>query len=128
MDRLKLSVSWILASSIACACIGCGGPASGRDPVVAGQKLEEAKKAIASGDTASAMTLLQASLDAQPNTWAYAERAKLNAKAGKDQEALADCEEILKLNSDNRDVPWIKAELKKPADKRFQTAPPSTKK
>ena len=128
MDRLKLSASCALALSLVLACLGCGGPAGGHAPAIAGQKLEEAKKAIAAGDAAGAMTALQASLDAQPNTWAYAERAKLNAKAGKDQEALADCEEILKLNPENRDVPWIKAELKKPADKRFQTAPPSTKK
>lgn len=128
MDRLKFSASWVLATSLALACIGCGGPASGHDRAAAGQKLEEAKKAIAAGDAAGAMTLLQASIDAQPSVWAYLERAKLNAKQGKDQEALADCEEILKIHPENRDVPWIKVELKKPADKRFQTRPPSANK
>ena len=127
MDRLKLSASWALASLLAAACIGCGGPAA-VDHASAGEKLEEAKQAIAAGDTAGAMTALQASIDAQPNTWAYLERAKLNAKQGKDQEALADCEEILKIHPENRDVPWLKAELKKPADKRFQTRPPSSNK
>ena len=127
MDRLNLLGIWLVASLLAFASSGCGAPAGG-DKEAAVQHLSEAQKAIAAGDTAGAMTLLQASIDAQPNVWAYLERAKLNAKEGKDQEALADCEEILKLHPENRDVTWIKAELKKPADKRFQTAPPSMKK
>jgi Tfp pilus assembly protein PilF len=127
MDRLKFSEIWLGALLIAIACVGCGAPA-GVDRAAAGQKLEEAKQAIAAGDAAGAMTLLQASIDAQPTVWAYLERAKLNAKQGKDQEALADCEEIIKIHPDNRDVAWIKTELKKPAGKRFQTAAPTLRK
>ena len=121
MHRFHYLSVWLTLSLVVLASAGCGAPA-GADRETSAQKLEEAKQAIAAGDTAGALPLLQASIDAQPTIWAYVERAKLYAKEGKDQEANADCEEILKLHPDNQDVVWIKAELKKPADKRFQGA------
>lgn len=109
----------LIAPLVVLAIAGCG-PRAGSDQETSAKKLEEAKQAIAAGNTVGALPLLQASIEAQPTIWAYLERAKLHAKEGRDQEASADCEAILLIHPDNQDVKWIKAELKKPADKRFQ--------
>lgn len=93
--------------------------------------LIEARRAVGDGDLDGALKALDASIASQPNAWAYLERARIYATQGKDAEALADCEALLKLEPDNRDAPWIKGEVKKPVDKRFQgdfATPPSYKK
>ena len=100
------------------AIIGCGGSSEPNIPDSA-RLLLDAQKAIAAGDNAAALTALQASIDAEPTTWAYLERAKLNGKQGNDQAVEQDCVEILKLDPEHKDVAWIRAELKKPASARF---------
>jgi tetratricopeptide (TPR) repeat protein len=93
--------------------------------------LIEARRAYAGGNLDAAITALTASIESQPNEGAYLERARIYATQGKDAEAQADCEALLKLRPDQRDVPWIQGELKKPVDKRFKGAaatPPSANK
>jgi hypothetical protein len=124
----KRSARWLWGAVILLA--GCGG---GSEPTVsdANKYLMEARRAVGDGDTAKALTALTASIEAQPNAWAYMERAKINAQQGNDQAVLTDCTEILKLDPKNRDVPWLKGELKKPKEKRFQgqfAIPPSYRK
>ena len=111
------------------AIIGCGGSSEPNIPDSA-RLLLDAQKAIAAGDNAAALTALQASIDAEPTTWAYLERAKLNGKQGNDQAVEQDCVEILKLDPEHKDVAWIRAELKKPASARFPEGaePPSARK
>ena len=108
------------------AAVGCG---SGEPKVPeASQRLIEAQEAIAKGDEAAALTALQASIDSKPSVWAYLERAKINLKKGDDQAVEADCAAILQLDPENRDAPWLRSELKKPASNRLQagSAPPSS--
>jgi hypothetical protein len=110
--------------------VGCGGSDEPNVPQ-SGQYLIEARKAMADGDEAKAIESLNASIESEPNTWAYLERAKINAKNGADEAALADCEAVLKLEPENRDVPWLKAEIKKPVASRFKgqfAIPPSFRK
>jgi Tfp pilus assembly protein PilF len=116
--------------ALAVSLAGCGG-SSGPKLSDSSKLLIEARTAIADGNPAKAMESLDASIAAQPTSWAYLERAKLNARQGSDQAAEADCKEVLKLDPENRDVPWIRGELKKPKEKRFQGQfqfPPSAKK
>lgn len=116
-------------STLLAAIVGCGGPSEPRIPESA-RLLLEAQKSIAAGDNAAALTALQASIDAEPTTWAYLERAKLNGKQGNDQAVEQDCVEILKLDPQHKDVAWIRAELKKPASARFPEGalPPTARK
>jgi hypothetical protein len=115
--------------AIGLAPVGC---ADSSPPISdSGQHLIDARAAIAAGDTAKAKAALDASIAAEPNRWAYMERAKLNAREGNDQAVLADSAELLKLNPKDPDVPWLKGELKKPKEKRFQgqfAIPPSFRK
>jgi hypothetical protein len=107
---------------------GCGEPTEADKISDSGQHLIDARQAIADGDTPKALEALSASIESEPNVWAYIERAKLNAKQGADEAVLDDCQEILKLHPENRDVPWLKGELKKPVKSRFQgrfAVPPS---
>jgi len=111
------------------ALIGCG---ESSPPIPeSGQYLIEAREALAAGDTAKAKVALDASIAASPNRWAYMERAKLNAREGKDDAVLADCAELLEIDPKDPDIPWLKGELKKPVDQRFKGAfaiPPSYRK
>jgi tetratricopeptide (TPR) repeat protein len=118
MSRIAISAWFAALSWLAPLLVGCGGPPTSKVPESA-QRLLDAKASIAAGDTAAALASLQASIDAEPTTWAYVERAKINAKQGNDQAALDDCDAILKLQPESTLVPWIRAELKKPAAKRF---------
>ncbi|MBA3482878.1 MAG: hypothetical protein H0T51_13800 [Pirellulales bacterium] len=107
---------------------GCGGPSEAKVSD-SGQYLIDARQAIADGNTPKALEALSASIESEPNIWAYMERAKINAKqGGADQTVLDDCKEILKLHPENRDVPWLQGELKKPVEQRFKgrfAIPPS---
>jgi hypothetical protein len=116
-------------SCVLAAILGCGDSSEPNIPDSA-RLLIEAQKSIAAGDNAAALTALQASIDAEPTTWAYLERAKLNGKQGNDQAVEQDCVEILKLDPENKDVAWIRTELKKPANARFAEGvePPSARK
>ncbi len=109
--------------------VGCGGSQEKALPGFA-QSFSEAQAAIDAGDTAGALTALQASIDAEPTVFAYMERIKLNGKQGNDAAVEEDVQAILELDKENRDVAWIRAEMKKPAAARFDPTakPPSATK
>ena len=58
------------------------------------------------------------------------ERIKLNGKQGNDAAVEEDVQAILELDPENRDVAWIRTEMKKPAAARFDASvkPPSATK
>lgn len=92
--------------------------------------LVAASEAIDAGDKEKAFTELSASIDVSPSAWAYFERAQLNLEKGQEDAARADCEGGLKVDPRYRDLLWLSAELKKPADQRFKgklAKPPSRK-
>ena len=107
---------------------GCGETEKGPPP--AAQLFLEAQQAIAKGDPAAALEALQASIEADPSEYSYMERIKINGKQGNDAAVEADVQEILKLNPKNRDIDWVRAEMKKPAAARFDgsSLPPSAMK
>ncbi len=110
--------------------LGCGGQDNSKTKE-ARSYFVEARRAIGSGDTAKALEALSASIESEPTTWAYLQRAKINAEGGNDQAVSEDCKAVLELDPQNRDVPWMEGELKKPKDKRFQgrfKEPPSSSK
>lgn len=107
---------WLLGAIAALNC-GCGhGPSTSR----AYNHLVAAAEALKSGDKDNAFTELSASIDSSPNAWSYFERARLNLDLGKEDAAVADCQEGLKLDPTYRDLLWLSGELKKPATKRFK--------
>lgn len=126
----RFSVPHKLLYVVIATAIGCGGEPE-TQVSDSGQHLIEARDALIAGDTAKAKAAYDASIAAEPNRWAFMERAKLNAREGKDDAVLADCAELLKLDPKDPDVPWLKGELKKPAAQRFTGAsavPPSHRK
>lgn len=80
----------------------------------------QAQAAIAEGDKAKGLELLSKSIESKPYVFAYFQRARIYVEQGKDAEALADCEAGLKLDPENADLKWLRDELKKPKEKRFQ--------
>jgi Tfp pilus assembly protein PilF len=80
----------------------------------------QATEALAAGDKDEALQLLTASIEAEPQAWAYRERAKLYEKMNNDAAARADCEAGLKLAPDDAELLWLKGELGKPKDQRFK--------
>lgn len=88
------------------------------------QKLEDiytkAAEAIEAGDMPTAIGLLDQLIEARPQPGLYLERAQAKLKAGDDAGAMTDCEEGLKLDADDRDLKWFKAELKKDKKQRFK--------
>jgi Tfp pilus assembly protein PilF len=124
---MGLVVAGIAATAFAAGCSGDAEPKLSDSA----NALVEARQAFAAGDEAKAIELLSASIESEPSIWAYLDRAKIYATQGNDAGAQADCEAALKLAPENKDIPWIQGELKKPKDKRFQGAfalPPSAKK
>lgn len=96
---------------------------SSNDLFLKGQEL------VAAGDKAKALEAFDQSIAAEPALWTYRERAKLHAEMGNDKAALEDCEAALKLEPDDPDTLWLKAEFAKPAAQRFQggfKSPPSS--
>jgi uncharacterized protein HemY len=93
--------------------------------------LVQAQEALAAGDDQAALAALGNSIASQPTVWAHLERAKLRLKMGDEPGATADCDAALALSPGNPEVSWLKGELAKPADKRFQGQfkdPPSSRK
>lgn len=109
---------WIILTATILFCGGCGG--DGDDVPASAALIVEARQAIDAGDTTKAMESLDASIAAEPTAWAYALRARVQAEAGSDDAALADCDAGLKLDETNEELMWIKSELRKPKEKRFQ--------
>jgi hypothetical protein len=79
-----------------------------------------AAKALETGDKETAFTELSATIEKSPSDWAYFERARLLAEQGRDAEANADVQNGLQLQANNANLQWLAAELKKPANERFQ--------
>lgn len=99
----------------------CGGCGPAEKPVGDANKLFiQASELIAKGDSAGALTALDASIAAQPTLWAFRERAKLKADSGDDAAALADCDSALALAPGDVDIVWLKGEFAKPKAQRFQ--------
>jgi hypothetical protein len=89
-----------------------------------------ASKALETGDKETAFAELSASIEVCPTDWAYFQRARLNLDKGQENEAVADCNKGLDLNSKSRELLWLSAELKKPAAQRFKgklATPPGSK-
>jgi len=75
-------------------------------------------------DQAGAMELLNQSIDARPSHNAYFHRGWLYALQSQDDEAKADVAAGLALEPEEKDLKWLDAELKKPADQRKLDMPP----
>lgn len=125
------TIASLLASSlvVVSAISGCGDD----KPELSDSRnyLVEAREAMNAGDNAKAMEMLKSSIEAQPNTWAYIELAKLQVEAGEDEAAMQNIEAGLALDPDSADMKWLKGELEKPEGKRFQGRfknPPSASK
>lgn len=113
------SACLILLLAAECLASGCAARPS-HELSSANQLLIEAQGLAAEGKTEEAIEKFGASIQADPTVWAYRGRAKLRAEKGDDAEARSDCEEALKLVPDDADALWIKNELGKPLERRFQ--------
>jgi Tfp pilus assembly protein PilF len=97
----------------------------------ANNSLIEARQAIDAGDTAKAMAALDRSIASRPMIWSYFERAKLHLQNGDERSALLDCQSALEISPEDPEILWLKGEIEKPANKRFQGEfknPPSFRK
>ena len=72
------------------------------------------------GSFGGAFKELSATIESSPNDWAYFERARLLAEQGRDEEAANDVQKGLELQPNHPNLKWLDAELKKPANERFQ--------
>jgi tetratricopeptide (TPR) repeat protein len=89
----------------------------------------EAKELLDKGQKEEALVALNASIKEKPTFWALRDRARLHAERGEDEAAREDCEAALEISPDDVDIAWIKGELAKPKEKRFQgqfKEPPSS--
>lgn len=123
--RGRIASPWPMAAGLALlALAGCG--SSAEKPGV--NHLIAASTAISNGDKETAITELGASIDEAPNTWAYFQRAQIYVSQGKFDEAAADCQAGLDVDSTDVDLNWLQTELKKPPQQRFKgrfAKPPS---
>ncbi len=93
------------------------------------EKYFQAQEAIANNNPQKAIRLLTESLEIKPTPYAFRERARLLIDAGQQQQAIADCEAGLELAPGDKDIQWLLAECRKPAERRFQdrqSVPPSS--
>ena len=91
----------------------------------------DATVAQAAGRTDEALRLLDQSLETEPTSYVYFQRAKLRLEIGDDAGTIADCEAGLTLAPSDRDLLWLLAEARKPKGRRFQSdyaEPPSRSK
>jgi tetratricopeptide (TPR) repeat protein len=116
--RRVINVTGVVA--IVLAFIGCGTPPT-QMPTSDSLYLE-AQQHYAKGQNEEALTKLDSSIVAGPTAWAYFLRARIRAQQDDDQAALADCEEGLKLDPGDSKLAWLKGELGKPQQARFQGA------
>lgn len=99
---------------------GCGTPAA---PMPSSDSLYlEAQQFYSKGENDQAIEKLNASINAGPTSWSYFLRARVYVQQGNDHAALADCEEGLKLDPTDTKFAWLKGELAKPQQARFQGA------
>lgn len=116
-SRRVFGLCW--ASVLMCALAGCSGERA-TPTAEANRLLLEAKQFAADGKVEAAKEAFAASIAAEPTKWAYLERAKLEAEADDVQAAAADCDAALKLFPADPDLVWLREELKKPKEQRFQ--------
>lgn len=109
--------------------IGCGGKKF--ELSEAEQALIDARTAIAEGDSTKAIEFLDISIEANPDTWSFYERAKLHAENGDDEAAKADIAAGLELEPEHSELLWLQKQLKKSKSSRFKGSkgqPPSVSK
>lgn len=114
----RMLAGWALAAACLMVAPGCGPKEQKLNP--AAEHFVAARKALETGDKATALTELDAAIAAGPDVWMYVERAKLHADEGRDDQAKADVEAGLKLDAENGDLKWLDKELKKAKNRRFQ--------
>jgi tetratricopeptide (TPR) repeat protein len=119
-SNCRCGISVIGIAAIAFAFIGCGTPPT-QMPTSDSLYLE-AQQHYAKGQNEEALTKLDSSIDAGPTAWAYFLRARIHTQQGNGQAALADCDEGLKLDPGDTKLTWLKGELGKPQQARFQGA------
>jgi hypothetical protein len=110
-------IAGFLAAVLLCAG-GCGGGSSSASKSY--DHFVAAATALETGDKETAFKELSATIEMSPSDWAYFERARLLAEQGRDAEATADVQRGLELQANNANLQWLAAELKKPANERFQ--------
>lgn len=119
----------MLLAAAAVLSIGCGSEKESQ--ATSNQLLIQAREAVVAGDTEKAMAALDGSIASKPTVWAYFERARLSLQSGDEQAALQDCHAALQMSPEDQEVLWLKGEIEKPVDKRFQGEfknPPSYRK
>jgi Tfp pilus assembly protein PilF len=110
------------------AIAGCGGsqPDGSQFQHDEAAKLFLQAMQIRDTDRPRSLALLNESIEARPSHNAYYHRAWLYALQGEDQKAIADVEAGLKLEPESKDLKWLEAELRKPAQERKLDKPPTT--
>ncbi len=124
-----LPVTIALVASLALLPLGCGESGPNVPPEMT--HILDAQRALDSGNREEAMAALAASLEEEPNVWAYFQRAKLHLDMGDEEAAAADCQKLLELEPDHVDGRWLQTQIKKDPAKRFQgrdEQPPSASK
>ncbi|MCA9196379.1 MAG: hypothetical protein KDA87_02535 [Planctomycetales bacterium] len=76
--------------------------------------------ALGKGDTQTAISELSLSIEAEPDVWAYLERARIYSELGEDEKAKQDLVEAKKIDSANTRIGWIEGELRKAKDARYK--------
>ena len=76
--------------------------------------------ALDAGNSELALTELDVSIELEPDAWAYFERARIHAKNESDDLAKRDIQAGLKLDPNNENLKWLKTELRKSKEKRFE--------
>lgn len=88
----------------------------------------EAIVAAEKEDYETAIEMITRAIERNESSDALLDRARFQLAMGRDEEALADCRAGLNLEPDHPDLVWLKGEIEKPADWRFQgpnAQPPS---
>lgn len=120
LSNLKFVYKSLGTILLAYGLIGCDTPSK---PMPTSDSLYlDAQQHYAKGQKDEALAKLDSSIEAGPTAWAYFLRGRIRAQAGNDAAALADCEEGLKLDPDDTKLAWLKGELAKPQQARFQGA------
>jgi tetratricopeptide (TPR) repeat protein len=117
---------------MACCLISLAGCASGEpDLGDAAEHFLAAQDALDDGDTETALSELDISIELEPDVWAYYQRARILTDQKKIDQALADCQSGLAIDPGHVELQWLAAELKKPAGRRFRgknANPPAVRK
>jgi tetratricopeptide (TPR) repeat protein len=122
--RIELFVGIMSTMCLLCSCTSDQPPLTN-----SAQTYIEAKELLDKGQKEEALAALNASIKDKPTFWALRDRARLLAERGEDGAALKDCEAALMISPDDVDILWIKGELAKPKEQRFQgqfKEPPSS--